>query len=488
MKIKVNYLIIYFLIASTGFCYAQDAEKGPYDVGFNVYKTYDVSRTYIVNDDTMARPLLIHFWYPADESGNNESLYFRDYIDLIAIREDFDKPAAEIDEHSFNFVNAYAGFAKQRFGLDTNMTTQQILDCTVLAQHGIPMAKTEKKFPLIIYAPSNSKSSVQNHVICEYLASHGYLVLSVGSAGKNSLKRENHEQSILAQVEDMEYLLHYFEDSLKIEYAGLGLMDFSSGGPANAIFQMKHKMVKAVFSMDGSQEYGYYRTLYKMADFNLEKTNVPHCLVINNFENFSIYPYYSSIISADKYLIRMPYLDHNGFVSFWNFFNTCSAHHSINHFCDSYDSICSLALLFFNEYLQAGASSNTKLSFKTNEYVQPKSIDNSMVMQLCNSILANGIDTAMMFLNQNQEVFKSKENEINILSKMFTDNDVSTSIELLTFNTTNHPDSWKANFDLGFAYKENGDLVLSKKALLKAQELNPENGDITKMLDEMNEH
>jgi cytochrome c-type biogenesis protein CcmH/NrfG len=109
-------------------------------------------------------------------------------------------------------------------------------------------------------------------------------------------------------------------------------------------------------------------------------------------------------------------------------------------------------------------------------------------MELCNSILANGIDTAMMFLNQNQEVFKSKENEINILSKMFTDNDINTSIQLLTFNTTNHPDSWKANFDLGFAYKENGDLALSKQALLKARQLNPENGDITKMLDEMNEH
>lgn len=485
---KITDLIIFFFIASTGFCYAQELEKGPYDVGFNVYKTYDVSRKYVVNNDTMARPLLIHFWYPADGSSKKERLHFRDYIDLIAIREDFDKPAAEIDEHSFNFVNAYAGFAKQGFGLDTNITTQQILDCPVLAQHGIPMAKQKEKFPLIIYAPSNSKSSVQNHVICEYLASHGYLVLSVGSAGENSLKRENHEQSILAQVEDMEYILTYFEDSLKIEYSSLGLMDFSSGGPANAIFQMKHKKVKAVFSMDGSQEYGYYSTLFKMADFNLEKTNVPHCLVVNNFENFSIYPYYSSIISADKYFVRMPYLDHNGFVSFWNFFNTCSAHHSINHFCDSYDSICRIALLFFDEYLQVGASSNTKLSFPANEYVQPKTIDNSLAMQLCNSILTNGMDTAMVFLNQNQEVFTSKENEINMLGKMFIDKDISTAIQLLTFNTTHHPDSWKANFDLGFAYKENGDLALSKQALLKAQQLNPGNGEITKMLDEMNEH
>jgi tetratricopeptide (TPR) repeat protein len=224
-----------------------------------------------------------------------------------------------------------------------------------------------------------------------------------------------------------------------------------------------------------------------MEDFNLEKTNVPHCLVVNNYENFSIYPYYNSIISEDKYMVRMPYLDHNGFISYWNFFNACSSHKSVSQFCDSYDSICDVALLFFNEYLQAGASSNTKLSFQTNEYVQPKSIDNSMVMQLCNSILAHGMETAMIFLTKNQEVFKSKENEINIMSKMFSDNDISTSIQLLTFNTTNHPDSWQAYFDLGIAYKEKGDLSLSKQSLLKAQELNPDNGAIAKMLDEISE-
>ncbi|MBU1369229.1 MAG: hypothetical protein KJ578_14295 [Bacteroidetes bacterium] len=485
---KINYLITFLFLASTGFCYAQDLEKGHYDVGFKDYKTNDTSRKYIVNNDTMARPLLIHFWYPADGSTKKESLYFRDYIDLIAIREDFSKPASEVDEHSFNFVDAYAGFAKQIFGLDTNITTQQILDCPVIAKYGIPVAKSKQQFPLIIYAPSNSKSSVQNHVLCEYLASHGYLVLSVGSAGENSIKRENHEQSILAQVKDMEYLLAYFEDSLKIEYSRLGLMDFSSGGPANAIFQMKHQKVNAVFSMDGSQEYGYYMTLFKMDDFDIEKTIVPHCLLVNNFENFSIYPYYNSIVSEDKYLIRMPYLDHNGFVSFWNFFNTCSSQESINQFCDSYDSICSVALLFFDEYLQASASSRAKLNFQTNDYIQPKTIDNILVMQLCNSILANGMDTAMIFLNQNQETFKTKENEINMLGKMFIDTDISTAIQLLTFNTTHHPDSWKANFDLGFAYKENGELALSKQALLKARQLNPENGEITKMLDEIDAH
>ncbi|MEN8123472.1 MAG: tetratricopeptide repeat protein, partial [Bacteroidota bacterium] len=221
--------------------------------------------------------------------------------------------------------------------------------------------------------------------------------------------------------------------------------------------------------------------------FNLKKTNVPYCLVVNNYENFSIYPYYNSIISDKKYMIRMPYLDHNGFVSYWNFFNGCSSHTSVNHFCNSYNSICDIALLFFNEYLHPIPASKSNINFQTNEYMQPLSGNNSIVMQLCNSILTYGTDTASSILNQNQEIFKRKENEINILSKLFIDHNIETSIFLLTFNAKMHPDSWQAHFELGFAYKEKGEFSLSKQALLKARQLNPDNSEITKLLNEINE-
>ncbi len=489
MKSKIQYLSVLFLLISSSFGHAQNIEKGPYDVGFKTHRTYDVSRRYIVNNDTISRPLLIHYWYPSDENANKESYYFKNYIDLIAIREDYNKPDSEIDGQSFNFVNAYAGFARQNLGLDTNTTTQQILDCPVVALQGATISKTKEKFPLIIYAPSNSKSSVQNHLICEFLASYGYMVISVGSAGVNSIERGIDQVSILAQVKDMEYILSYFEDSLKIEYSGLGLMAFSSGGLATSIFQMKNENVKAVFSMDGSQEYGAYNSLFKVEDFNLEKTNVPYCLLINNFENFSIYPYYNSIIADNKYIIRMPYLGHSGFISYWKFFDLCSSPSSVNYFCNSYNSICNIALLFFDEYLLAEptAVAESKLDLQASEYFQPMSSNNTMIMQLCNSILTNGIDTAKSFLYENQEAFKEKENEINLLSKMFIDRYIETAIPLLKFNTEMHPDSWQAQYELGFAYKENEELSLSKEALLKAQQLNPDNSEITELLNEISE-
>ena len=97
------------------------------------------------------------------------------------------------------------------------------------------------------------------------------------------------------------------------------------------------------------------------------------------------------------------------------------------------------------------------------------------------------MDSAIHFLDSHQEDFSEKENEINILSKMFRDADTDEAIQLLLFNKKMHPDSWQTQFELGFTYKLKGDLSLAKEAVLKAQHLNPENREIISLLNQINE-
>lgn len=489
MKHTATYLVVTLFLVPCGVCFSQEKASAPYQVGFNYYQAYDASRHYIINNDTTSRPMLIHFWYPGDEPAEAGNSSFKNYIDLISIRENFNKPASEVNEYSFNFVDAYAGFAKQHLGIDTSITTQQLLDCPVAARYELELAKSPKKFPLIIYAPSNSKSSVQNHIICEYLASHGFMVISVGSAGSESLNRQHDQKSILAQVVDMEYILNYFEDSLKINYTALGLMGFSSGGLATALFQMRNKKVKAVFSMDGGQEYGAYIMLSRSEDFNLDKTDAPYCLLVNNYENFSIYPFYNSVVSNKKYLFRMPYLDHNGFVSYWKFFGLCASNTDVNQICTSYDYISSTALAFFNAYLTPKPKSGSQpdLNIQASEYIKPVTGDNTLVAQVCNTILTDSIDAAMRFINKNQEAFQWKENELIILSRLLKDPNIEASIQLLLWNQKMHPDSWQTLLELASAYKAKGDLAHAKETALKAQQLNPESSEIMALLNEMDE-
>ena len=120
-------------------CTASDLVYGPYTIGFESYKTFDDSRPYLLGEDTISRPLLIHFWYPSKEKIEGHALAFKHYIDLIAQRENYGNSTSEIDENSFNYVHAYSEHAKSNLGLDTSIHTREILDSPVFAKSGIPI-------------------------------------------------------------------------------------------------------------------------------------------------------------------------------------------------------------------------------------------------------------------------------------------------------------------------------------------------------------
>jgi len=485
-----NYIKIISLIAiviiSKQDCLASVMEFGPYGVGFTCYETYDDSRTYFLGEDTISRPLLIHFWFPTKKEKTGDPLTFKDYIDLISQREDFGRSKSEIDNHSFYYVKGYSDFAKGQFGIDTSVSTQYLLNSPVYAKTGALVQNTGELFPLLIYAPSNSKASVQNHLLCEYLASHGFMIVSVASAGPNSIQRENMEESTMAQVLDMEYILRFCADSMKISYSTLGLFGFSSGGNAMTIFQMRNTHVGAVLSLDGGQEYSEYLKLYEMPDFDLSKADAPYLALVNNYEDFSIYPLYHSIVSREKYLYRLPQLNHNGFISYWKYFASCSPS-TIKHMAiTSFEYLSECAEIFFRRYLKSDKSALV-CSFEkkiANQHIQVVKQDFSHVNNLYKALLDNDLKTAESLMEHHKDELFGGKNQVNILARMLSDNDMA--LWLYQSCVTYKPESWEAHYKLGNAYKGKGEILLAKKALFEAKKLSPENPAITELLNELN--
>jgi len=466
-----------------------DLKEEKYNVGFRYYKEFDTARLYSSNQDTTYRPLLISFWYPSKAESDTGVMNFKQYIDLISIREDFSKTTNVIDSDSYNFVNAYVQFARNSYAIGLNITTQQILDSPVKACLNLPIEKGE--FPLIIYAPSNSKTPIQNHIICEYLASHGFYVISVPSAGPNSIERKDIGKSILAQVEDMEFILDYIENNIKINYSNIGLIGFSAGGLAMAIFQMKHNKVKAIFSMDGSQDYSLYISLSKLKDYNVDKTEVPYFLVGNGSSN-SVYPFFNSIKSKEKFFFRMPHLSHFGFVSFWTYFDNCDTSATKHNFSNSYQFISESALTFFDAKLNQNIKSNNKLlslNSQENNFAIYEKLDNSEPTNLLKTFLHENIDSAILTYKNHKSInfnnYNYNEKEISALGRTIIDYDLGASEKLFLFNREEYPDSWHVYFDLAFVYKIKGDINLAKKALSKAQEIEPDNKDVKNLLKEL---
>ncbi len=482
---KIISLVVLAILFYLNESLAAGLEFGPYEVGFETFQAYDDSRPYILHEEPISRPLLIHFWYPSKEKKEGHTIAFRDYIDLIALREDFERSESEVDKHSFDYVKAYSDFAKGNFGLDTGISVQFLLDSPVYAKAGISANNAESGFPLLIYAPSNSKASVQNHLLCEYLASHGFLILSVASAGPNSIYRDKFQESTMAQVLDMEYILKFCKDRLKLNYTSLGLFGFSSGGNAITIFQMRNKNVGAVLSLDGGQEYSTYMGLYSMPDFDLDKANVPYMSLVNNYENFSIYPFFNTIRSAEKYLYRMPQLDHNGFISYWTYFDSCSPDSIKGNSSISFVYLSECALRFLSKYLKPGESGvDCSILFESAEqWIEPVKQDYTNINMLCKTLLDNDLNSAASLVEQHKAELFSGANQVNLLARMFSDSD--RAAWLYQKCVEYQPESWEAYYDLGYYYKEQGEILLATKALLEARELSPENPKLTELLIEL---
>jgi dienelactone hydrolase len=465
------------------FSYCQIENIGSYSVGFKYFKTTDNSRNYIVENDTVTRPLLIHFWYPSQDNPEWGSMSFKDYIDLIAIREDFEKNQKEIDKITEGFIDAYLGFSKQQFGIDTTITTEDVLRSPVKAEYDAkPIVD---KFPLIIYAPSNSKSAVQNHIMCEYLASNGYCVVSVGSAGHETLKRYDQEKATLAQVRDMEFIVKYLSDSLKLNFPDIGLFGFSTGSMATIIYQMRTPEVKAVVSLDGSHESAFYGIINRIEEFDFAKANTPYLMIANKFKDYSVFPFYSTISVKDKYLYKMTAIDHNGFISYWQQFAICGKDSKENSTAESYTVLCNIVNSFFDATMKPGVENSIDFDIQNNELIQKDTTDYKIVAQLINQILQEGIDSSITGLKSNDSLYKGKANLINVVGRMFLGNENDIAIKIFSANTEIHPDYWEGYYNLAVAYKENNQVDAAKSAIAKAWDINNDNEDIQKFCDEI---
>src|SRR5262249_24648069 len=160
---------------------------GAHAVGFKSLWQLDYARRYNMTfDDKTAyapgkapRPILINLWYPALKAGDLKTMPHRDYLSIQSPDPQVAKFSAKLVEYDRGVI------AKEIVGKPANELTDrekilldQFLDTpTSCLRNATP---AEGKFPLVIYHAGHGSSFEDNSVLCEFLASHGYVV--IGSA------------------------------------------------------------------------------------------------------------------------------------------------------------------------------------------------------------------------------------------------------------------------------------------------------------------
>jgi pimeloyl-ACP methyl ester carboxylesterase len=217
-------------------------KPGSYAVGLKVVDQFDFSRTYVPKVDALgkptagerARPLQTLIWYPAEKDGK-KPMTIKDYSDLLPTETSFDKPKLWGEWKSW--IN----------GMKPTMNDSLWAVRDAGAVNG--------KFPLVIYAPSFSAMSWENADLCEYLASHGYVVVASTDLGATARVMTNDLQGIDAQAQDISFLIGYARTLPDADLSEIAVAGFSWGGISNLFAAARDNRIDALVALDGSMRY-----------------------------------------------------------------------------------------------------------------------------------------------------------------------------------------------------------------------------------------
>jgi pimeloyl-ACP methyl ester carboxylesterase len=231
-------------------------KPGPYSVGLNVVDQYDPTRAYLasskqlskssVGDD--ARPLQTLIWYPSVRSAA-KSMTVGDYVELA---DTFNAP----DEKS----NPWRSLLKTSF----DVPLWSVRNAT--PKNG--------RFPVLIYAPSDSSVSWENADLCEYFSSHGYVVLASPSMGASTREMTDDLDGINAQARDISFLITYAESLPDADLSQVAVVSWSWGGISSLFASARDSRIHALIEMDGSMRY-YPGLVKKAEDVRPDRMTIP---------------------------------------------------------------------------------------------------------------------------------------------------------------------------------------------------------------------
>ena len=267
--------VIFLLIAPVIAAHAQSApvaisgdqrfhfteKSGPDAVGLKVVEQYDFSRTYRSVTDELgktyqgerARPLQTLIWYPS-EKNSGKPMTVGDYGDLLATETSFGRPELSADWKQW---------------IDGMKPT---LKDSMWAVRNAPLLAG--RFPVVIYAPSLSSMSWENADLCEYLASHGYVVVASPDMGATSRDMTHDLVGIDAQAQDISFLIGYAQTLPDTEMSEIAVAGFSWGGISNLFAAARDNRIDALVALDGSMR--YFPGLVKAAtDVHPEQMTIP---------------------------------------------------------------------------------------------------------------------------------------------------------------------------------------------------------------------
>ncbi|MCX6835403.1 MAG: dienelactone hydrolase family protein [candidate division Zixibacteria bacterium] len=240
------------ILTETGFGQAPplwgEIKPGPYAVGFRTIEKYDYSRTfqpakdYFGNpvDGQTARPIQVCYWYPAEPNSGARMVY-SEYAFPYPSEPGFFELLGQLQNRELGTLFFFLG---NNPGL-----VQDLMDLEMLAVRDAPPASGP--FPLIVYHGGERSAYSQNAVLCEYLASQGFVVATVHSVGLSATNPTMSQSDVEAVMRDKEMIVAFMRELRNVDTERLGLLGYDYGGSTALLHQMRNYSVDGVATLHG---------------------------------------------------------------------------------------------------------------------------------------------------------------------------------------------------------------------------------------------
>ncbi len=297
---------------------------GPFAVGFRSTWAFDEGRTYRTAYDDgrtygaekAARPVLVLLWYPAEAApgeptflphGNYFSIGSEDprlgayaealraYAHDVLVQEVFGKAEAELDD-------------------EEHAELELLLETPTLCREGAEPAKGP--FPLILHHSGAGSSFEDNAALCEFLASHGFVVL--GSAFPAADGSKLGIDAGRGSAEDMQFLVRWAGALGYADWRHVGLVGHSAGAQAIVKYAAQPGCVAdALVLLDTTQDYysplmPLHETLVREASAGITQLTRPMLIVAGPEAFFALC---DTLVNAERTYLTVPELGHNEFIS-----------------------------------------------------------------------------------------------------------------------------------------------------------------------------
>jgi hypothetical protein len=452
--------------------------EGPHGVGFRVMQDTDPSRSF----QGEARPIRIYLWYPTDQT-EESAMRFRDYADVAA--------------HDFG--------TDRRIQVGTERIDPSLPIVTAISEQGLARLMGEEllavrdadpgtgRFPLIVFGQGiDFESPLTHFILCEYLASHGYVVVTIPLLGVHSRLSGVEVLDVEAHVRDMEFAFGRARGLPFVEGARLGLAGFDLGGIAALLLAMRNPDVKALATMDCAVQFDneFLEVPHESPDFDPDRLReawihiMSEAYVRGDLPDLETRSLFAQARYTDAYFLWVDDVQHPNFTSYamldlekplpgWRPFEDNAK--------PAYEMVCRYVQNFFDAHLQAdpgavaflqkdpkeNAPAGTAFSIIRHEASPaPPSVDD-----LINILFGKGLEEAL-------SLAKSSPVEEMVLDttghKALRWGNTEWAIAFFRLNTDLYPKSANAYESLGDALTTKGELESAISNYKKALAIDPE--------------